>query len=109
MHPNEMKNSALFAALRAEKDGFTATAEAFRFLAEICAVEARQLMGKSTFTEPSVERYSPSGVAIALSPAYSPNTRFQSARERVGDGFDLFCGFGTASRDGSGVIQAADG
>ena len=44
-----------------------------------------------------------------LSPAYSPNTRFQSARERVGDGFDLFCGFGTASRDGSGVIQAADG
>ncbi|MBS3979849.1 MAG: hypothetical protein KGZ77_08680 [Rhodobacteraceae bacterium] len=44
-----------------------------------------------------------------LNPAYSPNTRFQSARERVGDGFDLFCGFGTASRDGSGVIQAADG
>lgn len=44
-----------------------------------------------------------------INPAYSPNARFQSARERVGDGFDLFRGFGTASSDGSGVIQAADG
>ncbi|MBK5946470.1 hypothetical protein CCR83_08505, partial [Rhodobacter veldkampii DSM 11550] len=46
---------------------------------------------------------------LCFSPAYSPNARFQSARERVGDGFDLFRGFGTASSDGSGVIQAADG
>ncbi|WP_211096743.1 hypothetical protein, partial [Phaeovulum veldkampii] len=35
--------------------------------------------------------------ANTVIPAYSPNARFQSARERVGDGFDLFRGFGTAS------------
>ncbi|TDQ56230.1 hypothetical protein EV658_1201, partial [Phaeovulum veldkampii DSM 11550] len=36
-------------------------------------------------------------LADTVTPAYSPNARFQSARERVGDGFDLFRGFGTAS------------
>ena len=49
------------------------------------------------------------GTKGTFNPAYSPKTRFQSARERVGDGFGLFRGFGTASRDGSGVVQAADG
>ena len=53
--------------------------------------------------------YSDAAIQTCLTPAYSPNARFQSARERVGDGFDLFRGFGTASSDGSGVTPAADG
>ena len=44
MHPSELKNQALVAALRAERDGFTATAEAFKLMATACAVEARDLL-----------------------------------------------------------------
>jgi hypothetical protein len=48
MHPSEMKNCALIAAARAERDGFIATAEALFLLAETCADEARdQLMQTS--------------------------------------------------------------
>jgi hypothetical protein len=43
MHPSEMKNCALVAAARAERDGFTATAEALKLLASACALEAREL------------------------------------------------------------------
>jgi hypothetical protein len=42
MHPSKMKSRALSAAAKAEDDGFTATADALRLLAEACAVEARE-------------------------------------------------------------------
>lgn len=44
MHPSELKNQALAAAAMAERDGFTATAEAFKLLATVCATEARDLL-----------------------------------------------------------------
>lgn len=43
MRPSEMKNSALVAAAKAERDGFLATAEALLLLAQDCAWEAREL------------------------------------------------------------------
>lgn len=43
MHPSELKNRAIVAAAKAEMEGFTATAEAFLFLAKACASEARDL------------------------------------------------------------------
>jgi hypothetical protein len=43
MHPNEMKNSALVAAAKAEQDGFVETAKAFLLLADVCAGDAREL------------------------------------------------------------------
>ncbi len=43
MHPSELKNRALVAAVRAEMDGFTATAEALMLLASACASEAQEL------------------------------------------------------------------
>lgn len=43
MHPNELRNFALVAAVRAKLDGFPATAEAFLFFAETCAAEATTL------------------------------------------------------------------
>lgn len=43
MHPNELKNRAVVAAVQAELDGFPATAEALFILADACAVEARAL------------------------------------------------------------------
>jgi adenine-specific DNA-methyltransferase len=70
---------------------------------------AKKPIEVETLTHDATRKNIPTAEFESLIPAYSPNTRFQSARERVGDGFDLFCGFGTASRDGSGVIQAADG
>lgn len=44
MHPSELKNQALVAAMMAERDGFTATAEAFKLLATACAAEARDIL-----------------------------------------------------------------
>ncbi len=44
MHPSELKNQALVAALMAERDGFKSTAEAFRLMAIACAAEARDLL-----------------------------------------------------------------
>jgi hypothetical protein len=43
MHPSEMKNQALVAAAQAQRDGFTATAEALLLLAQACVSEARDL------------------------------------------------------------------
>ena len=44
MHPSELKNHALVAAVVAELDGFTATAEALKSLAIACAAESRDLL-----------------------------------------------------------------
>lgn len=44
MHPSRLKNQALAAAVIAERDGFKATAEAFKSLATACAAEARELL-----------------------------------------------------------------
>lgn len=44
MHPSELKNQALVAAAMAERDGFTATAGAFKLMAAACATEARELL-----------------------------------------------------------------
>lgn len=44
MHPSELKNQALVAAAMAERDGFQATADAFKLLAKACAAEARELL-----------------------------------------------------------------
>lgn len=43
MHPNEMKNRALVAAVAADWEGFTATAEALLRLAVACATEAKDI------------------------------------------------------------------
>lgn len=43
MHPNEMKNAALVAAVKAEQEGFVGTAKALLLLAEVCAGGAREL------------------------------------------------------------------
>lgn len=43
MHPSEMKNQALVAAAQAQREGFTATAEAMLLLAQACVIEARAL------------------------------------------------------------------
>lgn len=43
MHPSEMKNQALVAAVQAQREGFTATAEAMLLLAQACVNEAREL------------------------------------------------------------------
>jgi hypothetical protein len=43
MHPNELKNSALVAAAKAEQDGFVETAKAFLLLADVCAGDALEL------------------------------------------------------------------
>jgi hypothetical protein len=40
MHPSELKNMALVAALSAEREGFPATAEALLELAISCSVES---------------------------------------------------------------------
>jgi hypothetical protein len=61
MHPSEMKNSALVAAAKAKEDGFIATAEAFLFLAEVCAGEARQLTKQGSQDSLDEERDSPLG------------------------------------------------
>lgn len=47
MHPSELKNQALVAAAMAEREGFTATAEAYKLLARSCATEARELLSAS--------------------------------------------------------------
>lgn len=44
MHPSELKIQALVAAAVAEREGFTATAEAFKLLATACAAEALDLL-----------------------------------------------------------------
>ena len=48
MHPSELKNLALVAAAIAERNGFAATAEAFRLLAISCAEEALELLQSPT-------------------------------------------------------------
>lgn len=50
MHPSELKNQALVAASMAERDGFTATAEALKLLAITCATEARDLLTSAART-----------------------------------------------------------
>jgi hypothetical protein len=55
MHPSELKNLALISAAMAQRDGFSATAEAFRLLAIACAEEARELLG-ATATEAARSR-----------------------------------------------------
>lgn len=52
MHPSELKNQALVAAAMAERNGFHATAEAFKLLATACAIDARELL----LNTPSVGR-----------------------------------------------------
>lgn len=42
MHPSELKNMALVAALSAEREGFSATAEALLELAISCNIETRK-------------------------------------------------------------------
>jgi hypothetical protein len=49
MHPSEMKNYALVAAVSAEREGFFATAEALLALAKMCALEALELDARTTF------------------------------------------------------------
>ena len=44
MHPRDLQNQALVAAMNAQREGFTATAEAFKLMAIICAEEARELL-----------------------------------------------------------------
>ena len=44
MHPSELKNQALVAAAMAQRDGFSAAAEAFRLMAAACAKEAHDLL-----------------------------------------------------------------
>jgi hypothetical protein len=44
MHPRDLQNKALVAAGNAQREGFTATAEAFKLMAIICAQEARELL-----------------------------------------------------------------
>ncbi len=59
MHPSELKNQALVAAAAAEREGFTATAEAFKLLATACGTEARELLLSATKTlMPSTNLYS---------------------------------------------------
>jgi hypothetical protein len=53
MHPNEMKNSALVAAAKAEQDGFVETAKALLLLAEVCAGDARELAREAFEGRPS--------------------------------------------------------
>lgn len=43
MHPYEMKNQALVAAAQAQREGFTASAEAILLLAQACVNEAQEL------------------------------------------------------------------
>jgi hypothetical protein len=43
MHASKMKNQALVAAAQAQREGFTATAEAMVLLAQACVNEAREL------------------------------------------------------------------
>jgi hypothetical protein len=50
MRPSELKNQALVAAAVAEREGFTATAEAFKPLAAACATEARDLLLSASST-----------------------------------------------------------
>lgn len=61
MHLSELKNAALTAAAKAEQDGFTATAMAFLQLADVCAVDTRQLAKSAGQDRPSVEEKSPTG------------------------------------------------
>lgn len=61
MHPSELKNAALTAAAKAEQDGFTSTAMAFLQLANVCAVDARQLANQTGRVRPSSEERSCSG------------------------------------------------
>lgn len=42
-HPSELKDQALIAAAQAQREGFTATAEAMLLLAQACVNEAREL------------------------------------------------------------------
>lgn len=44
MHPSELKNLALISAAMAQREGFSATAEAFKQMAIACAEEARELL-----------------------------------------------------------------
>lgn len=51
MHPRDLHNQALVAAGNAQREGFTATAEAFKLMAMICAEEARELLYSETNEE----------------------------------------------------------
>lgn len=49
MHPRDLQNQALVAAANAQREGFTATAEAFKLMAIICGEEARELLLSPAF------------------------------------------------------------
>ncbi len=64
MHPSELKNQALVAAAMAERNGFSATAEAFKHLAMACAEEARELIAPALDFGGSVSRSSGSHLRL---------------------------------------------
>lgn len=63
MYPNEMKNSALAAAAKAQQDGFVETAKAFLLLAGVCAGDARELEKQTGKDRPGGDRNAPAGRA----------------------------------------------
>ena len=64
MHPRDLQNKALIAAGNAQREGFTATAEAFQMLAMICAEEARELLSGTIEVEWSAHRPSSSDLHL---------------------------------------------
>jgi hypothetical protein len=64
MHPTEMENSALAAAVKAEQGGFVETARAFRLLAEVCAGDARKLGVEFVRVRPTAVQRTPSGRVV---------------------------------------------
>ena len=64
MHPSELKNLALVAASRADRDGFSATAEAWLQIANACALEANALSEQDSGTL-AFNMGNPSAVAVA--------------------------------------------
>jgi len=67
MHPNELKNRALVAAVSAELDGFLATAEALRQLASACSAEAMELTVATGKKLPSANTLQPLWVSLNIS------------------------------------------
>jgi hypothetical protein len=61
MHPNEMENSALVVAAKAEQDGFVETAKAFLLMADVCAGDARDLAKQTGRGRPNTGRGATSG------------------------------------------------
>jgi len=63
MHPNDLRNHALVAAVSAELEGFHATAEALRQLASACSTEATELTVATRSKVPRHENFAaPAGI-----------------------------------------------